>query len=61
MKFSRKQFISTFIIFILTSLYFNKVQSQDFISFIREVDNYKRSTRLNENFNDIDSTTFNLE
>jgi len=45
----------------LTLFYSDKVQSQDFTSFIQEVDNYKRSTKFNKNFTEIDSTTFNLK
>lgn len=61
MEFSTKHIISTFIICILTLFYSNKIQSQDFSSFINEVDNYKRSAKFNKSFTDIDSTTFNLK
>lgn len=61
MKFTSKQIIQAFIFCILTLLYSNNVQSQDFTSFIHEVDNYKRSAKFNKSFTDIDSTTFNLK
>lgn len=61
MKFTSKHVILTFIICVLTLLYSNKVQSQDFTSFIQEVDDYKRSVKFNMSFTDIDSATFNLK
>ena len=61
MTFTTKQTISTLIMCILTLLYSNKVKSQDFSSFIKGIENYKRSVKFNKSFTDIDSTTFNLK